>query len=492
MPRAYTYFAFVLILILLIFSGVNGYRFVTRDSLNLSWDEFNYYEFSIFYFNRIFHIYPPFTPLASINHKPPLLYLTTTVSYLVFPIAQDTTRITNVFYYLLLLVGLGAVEWRITKRTLFSPFLLLSVTLLQKWILRYFFPWISVAAVLIWFIFFVLTLKRNYLNSLILGGIFGLGLLAKPSFPVLGLIPLLYYLFKSHKGFKDIFLHSILLACGTILIAGWFYIPRLAPVIYVYGGNVWGNEVQENEVQSSLFTLRHFLYYFYNIHLSLLFVVAYAVSLIFLLWKRKQNLITFSFLFPFLFFSIVVFRKDIRYILPILPLMPLTIALFLNEIFKKRYQIWLLTFLLFTIALLTSLSFQLYPAENPRSSLNNLVITVNPKAVVLYSFYPRLRFNFIELKIKHIINASIIDCVFPYILNESCYHPINNSIVLYEQPYCKHPRIQYEKRFCRHYNKTIPYFKKFYGNLTPYMNLNFTGSKREHYITVLLYHTKVQ
>ncbi len=127
-----TMIVLLLILFLLTTTSFKGYDFVKRDNLQLKWDEYEHYELSIYYFARLFRHSLLFAPISPINHKAPLFYLIITLSYLFFPVTQDTTRIANLFYIILILIMMSIIEWNVSRKRIYSPFIFFIIPVNPK------------------------------------------------------------------------------------------------------------------------------------------------------------------------------------------------------------------------------------------------------------------------------------------------------------------------------------------------------------------------
>ncbi len=464
----------LLILSLVVVSSYKGYCFIKKDNLQLSWDEYIHYELSIYYFARLFRHSLLFTPLSPVNHKAPLFYLTITLSYLFFPVTQDTARIVNLFYIILMLVLMSVIEWNVSRKRIYSPFIFFIIPVFIYYAVRYVWPWITVSAIFL-MLLALITRDLTKIPAWLLGIVIGLGILAKQTFVVFAFYPMLVYSWVNLRalGWRKTLIKLLAIAIVVLAVAGWFYIPRLNPIISTYGSNVWGAEVAENEDLSSLFSASHFGFYVIqalNWIPELVSAVFVAFTLYYIIYYKKEknnkmNILLLSFFIPLFIFSIIVFRKDLRFILPLFTLIPVIIGVIINRFVSRDYVAWAVYAVLFIMALnMINATFNtLAPIHTARDKINAMVIKENPEYIVLYDFYPRFYFNFRELKILKKINSTIIDCVFISPDADECKHHMNDSFVFYTpEPFCKNPKIQYEKRFCKAYFKNKKYFLENY------------------------------
>jgi len=490
----------VLLIFVLALISFKGANFVLKDKLFLSEDEFQYYEYSIYNYYRIFDRAMLFEPFSSFNHKCPMIYLTTSFFYLFLPIQTDVVFATNLLYLIFIFIALSILEYKLKgdfKKGIYSPFIFLLIQYWLKFASRYYFPQIAVAFFFILLLIVCKAYNKKYF-PLAMGTIIGLGMLSHITYVVFLFIPAVFSFKACFKefGLKKTVLKFIFIGCIAGVVCGWWYIPNFKPVVDTYLGNVLGSQVIENEDMSTIFSLEHFLFYvgiFYErLPKAILFVFIIISIFSFSDSKRYKevNFITLSFLFPFAIFSLFIFRREINYLLPAIPLIPLSISLFFGEISNNNKKLFFTVF--FAILAIVSVLFTYNWLEkynffdNPDAEIKKLVYEEQPKAVFLYSFYPRLYFNIRQLQIVDKMKINLKDCIFNIKDIEECSDNINSSIIFISPGIsCQKSNILRIDRNCDRHHEYKDYFYKYYSNSALIGNFSirdWTGN-----ITVLAY-----
>jgi len=384
---------------------------------------------------------------------------------------------------------------------IYSPFIFLLIPVWLIYPARYFFPYICLALCFYLVILLAQCYQKKYFPWM-MGIAIGFGMMSHISFFVFILVPMLFCLKDCLNafGFKKTLIKFMIIALLAGFICSFWFIPFFKDIIGAYSSNIIGSEVVENENIAEIFSIKHFAFYVFNYtekipsFIFILFLIISAIAVFYRKKFREINRISMYFIVPFLVFSLFIFRKDERYLLPLMPLIALSISLLLGRFSQKHYRYFIFTFLIAIIAL-KSVVFtynQLDESmliDSTEKEINKMIQSEHPKSIILYSFYTNFFNNFREMKILNKLNANVTDCVFTYEPADECRIMQNYSIIFFTpEAKCGDQTIQYERRFCSNYIDAKEYFFKDYN--ASILIGNFTARDADKEILILAY--KVQ
>lgn len=361
------YFSIILI-ISVIFISLNAVWF-SLDVAPPSWDQSWYLETSVRFYNAL-----RYEGLRSFNDsyihalggiKAPLISLLPIPFYYIFGPGEHSAMLVNWSLILISNLLIFAFVYELTKDKTIS---IISVLVTQTFpfvygLSRQFF----VENILLTSVFLYLycMIRTEYFSSrrwtAFLGLTLGIGIFAKVNFPMYVFIPTLFYLFKGIyekriEG-KSFAINVIIAIIACVVIPGYWYFNNYKTILEfaLSASNGPLSKLFGNPDVLSLPVISYYLktvvkaisgYYLIILVLTLPFVWQY--------YRKTNNALlwilplTFFPTFVILLFSI---NKDIRYILPILPMMAILIGIGLNDFLsflpKRKLGYILLIFPLF-------------------------------------------------------------------------------------------------------------------------------------------------
>jgi hypothetical protein len=209
--------------------------------------------------------------------------------------------------------------------------------------------WLVVLAILMLIKTQFFSIRRN---SILFGLFLGLGMMTKGTFFLFIFGPLSYSVFRIFKQsnknavviLKDNFLNLAMALAIALLICGDRYLNL--NVLYHHSTQF----ICESSGLRPLFYIKDLIHK----QISFPFFVIFVVSLIYLFIKKKkenETILLLYFFIPFLYLSLMLHRKETRYMLPLLPAIAIISASFLNSIARRKLRMDMI-FLLFSIGLL--------------------------------------------------------------------------------------------------------------------------------------------
>ena len=384
MPRKSLYWI-VLVLVILALLGTNVYWEI-HDAAPPSWDQSLYLEYATKFSNALVN-HGPLNLLdvfaTSIQIKAPLIALLPLPAFVVF--GADAT--TGLLFLNFLIVLLNIFLFLLFKEVADRRTALLGVVLTATMpvifgLSREFLVEYGLTAIVVMWIYFLITSDHFRKNNLALGFLAGLGLLMKANFPLYIFAPAAIVFVQRLRidGLRT--WKRLLTDVGTILITGmllagiWYFHNGLSVIKFGLstGYGTWAG----NYTQGLLQYWKGLVATGISPYLCLCLVL--FAGLLFALKPRKtikgaaseNNLVIASWLVvPFLILSAST-AKDVRYLAPVLPVIGLTIAcLFFQLIPKKRVLPAVLILLLIPIF---NLIYTTFPLGNRTLQLDGFPI----------------------------------------------------------------------------------------------------------------------
>ncbi len=326
----------ILILVILLFHGLNNYIILTKSRYCLGPDSVTYIERTIQIYQALREvrlnlnsIYKTYIQIFGNWWKPPLFYLIAS-PFLLFGIDKNIVIMSNLIYFAILLFSTYGIGNKLYgfKVGVLSAFLVSMFPTVFAHSRVLMLDFALMAMIAFTFYLFVLNKFGSLKFSLLTGTIIGLSSLTKQSFFIF-ILPILVYFFlqkdnlKSKKIVRN-FIFSIILAS---LIAATYY----ARISFA---------VQHNYIFYVIFQCKdHLSHYFYlqsilNRQLLPVFSLFFLTGLIFCFRKRRYF---FSVMVVALLISFSIFSsKQDRFILPIFPYIAVMISNFVWSLSKSR------------------------------------------------------------------------------------------------------------------------------------------------------------
>jgi len=366
----------ILVFIIVIQIAVN-YFFVVKSPLISSWD---YDEVHYYYHNaKIYYdsfkegtFFPSFFKLPTYKIKPPLIEIFAIPFMLVNSSARFALMVNSIGILILLLslYFIGKII-KDEKAGLFSVFIMsgfpLSIIMSRAFMPAYFLA----AFVSLSFLLLLLSeglTRRNY--SVLLGIVFGLGMLCKWTYFIFLIGPVVYFAIKAkrEKYFNIFFKNFSVASILGILICSIWYVPFWREMFNFVFRVSWGEEsfLYGPAAMLAPQSILHQIYLL-NKQMGLPFFVCFSACL-FLFIKSKDNnkwLLVVSILVPYLLFALVR-NKHIRLAFPAFPLIAALISVCISSI--KRPLLRKIS--MAPILLLCFFNFYMYTF--PRVSLENV------------------------------------------------------------------------------------------------------------------------
>lgn len=358
---------FFVIFLLFLLYAISNYFWLSQNKLPVSYDEGVHLWTSMRFLNAFISpshniLYDVFH--ANVTHWPPLVYFVSSLFNLIFGVSYTVSVMTNMLFYLLLIVSLYLIG-----RKMKSP----SVGILSALIVS-FYPIIyghsrlfmldfPLTAIVTFSIYCLICTKyfKDLKWSIIFGLSAGIGMLIKWSYPLYIISPCVYFILvglaRSNKKQPLFIIRNCfisLLSCFIISFPHYFIGKEgLRKTSTVLGYVVNSTIIFERNVFNYIDNLVAFLRQFNNIALSFIFLSILIVSLLLFYLKIKSKdkmFITLWYLMP-IFLLLVVSWKQTRFFMPVLPCLALISAMGLDFILKnKRIRVFILCFI-FSVAL---------------------------------------------------------------------------------------------------------------------------------------------
>jgi len=312
---------------------VINYRIIKKDKSYLRADCSNYYQKSVCLYNALTKDSPYF--LSNIKEfarvfltlpglmKPPLMMATSLPFYLVFGLSEDTARISNFFYIVILIFSTYLLGKKInSKKTgLISAIIIIFLSLVAGISRTYMVSFASLALtpLTLW-----LYLKSDYFSntkfSLLFGLSFASGMLTRYDFFVFVLpwifIDLRNILRKKEK--KKVILNIISSALVSAMIfIPWYFFNTIDILNQIFVLGLSGNY---SSTRTAFFYIYSLYKWYFGTFLFPVFLVCFVSFLINKKARYYKNTL-FSIFSTFIFYSFFIQNKTITYMMPILPLL---------------------------------------------------------------------------------------------------------------------------------------------------------------------------
>ena len=225
-------------------------------------------------------------------------------------------------------------------------------------------------------------------HSFISGLVFGLLFLTKPTGIILFIIPVILLIFEKIFTNKKYFILEIIAFLSTFIFSIYFWFSKhfITIISSILNAWNWGINYQEGLDYNSF---EGWFYYFYRIPNAFgilnLFVIIFLLILYILRNKsqkinlfqiKKRHIWLFSYLLNFYFIASFMSTKDIRFMMPIYPLLCIYFSLIFNSIMFNQFEInWKRNVMIFSLTL--SL---LIPLKN----INNLNLYKNKNFLTMW------------------------------------------------------------------------------------------------------------
>lgn len=360
--------AFILLLLFHIIS-INWWLKIDKHLPQV--DESVHLTYSIIIFSYLKQSFSNFASLTNISsYYPPFYHFTTALKYFFSDTSFDSAVKINIFFLIILLLS----TFFIAKNFYSLKIAFICCCLLSFYpeILHYYkLYFIDFTLTSLVTFYTLLILNKKFLNniyfSLFTGFILGIGLLTKWTFIFFTFPPTLYLIYYFYlKKVKDLFFNVFTFLAGGILISSFWYLPNLNKLI---PNLIFGNKLGLSTGDVSYNNFKFYIYYLLYLPqiISIPACFLFIISLLFFLKKEKNHLkktILIQIVFSFILLTLL-FNKDPRFILPVLPLVAI-ISVYLFKVINKYFQkIFLLTFIfIFCSYNFFKVNFYLYP-PNP-------------------------------------------------------------------------------------------------------------------------------
>ncbi len=229
---------------------------------------------------------------------------------------------------------------------------------------------------------FIIKDNKNYWTFLISGSLLGLSFLFRYQIAAAAFGLILWLIVIKKESFSNIFL--VLLSGLVIIIAGtfidsWFYENAVfAPWNYL--------KVNLIDGRSAEFGTSPWYYYFYYVFRFSFFPVGIVIisSFLFLLFKRPKSIFIWTIL-PFIVIHSIIAHKELRFLFPIINLVPVIIFLAIQEIeWNKLNRKWsklinVLVLVILLINLFGVVTASLKPAGIGRMRITQKIQEIEPE-----------------------------------------------------------------------------------------------------------------
>lgn len=337
--------------------------FIISDIKPQSWDPALHLTYSYVYFELIKSL--RFLDIVHVsNYYPPFFHLSATPLY-IFGFSEDIAISVNIVYYVLLVLSVFGIAREIWgEREGFISAIIVSFSPMLLEMQREFmldFAFVSLISAALYF-FIKSKTFRDFKYSLLFGLFFGFAQLTKWNAPIFVLPFVISYIYfdffsgkycpycgirsdgfcsKGHKKAYNVvksrvITNAIIAFLVTFLVSAWWYLPNLKTVLIrlSYFANIGGKEGDP-----SFLTLEGWIYYLraLDISMGLLFAILSILGLIYLLRIEKDKhyySLALTFLVGYVILT-VLSNKDIRYVLPLVPIASVISARFLSILSSK-------------------------------------------------------------------------------------------------------------------------------------------------------------
>lgn len=359
-----------------------NYIWVKSDIAPPPWDQAFYLEHSQYLYHNwvkdgFIGLLKTFAHALNGN-KAPLISLIPLPFYFIFGNSEMVSMFVNFFFLLLLSYFLfRLVEHISNQRVAFLSVLITQTVPLFVGLNRQFFVEYGLATFVVMFLYCLV--KSDYFQNkhwnLWLGVLLGLGVLMKILFVLYIFFPVLWIIYLRSKYKKDIFKFGFIKELFEIcfiggVIASVWYIPNLKSVLGFAFSAAFG-DISVHYGSTDVFNFDVIFNYWkylmnsaFSIYYSFAFLITAVLSLLIsfvykVFGEKKTGVIRNDFrLFlalwffcPFIIFTLGV-SKDMRFVLPLIPVISVFIAAVVDFVFRRKNKI---------IFLLVSIAIVIYP-----------------------------------------------------------------------------------------------------------------------------------
>lgn len=373
------FLALVVLGVVVIFSNL---YYIVLDDRPQSWDPALHLTYSYIYFNLIKSF--QFGSIIEVsNYYPPFFHLSSIPLYFLFGFSEDIAIITNLVYYLILIYSVFRIGEMLKDKTagLISSSVVSIFPVLIKFQRIYMIDFaLTALTALAVYLYLKSDDLRNLKYSILFGFVVGISELTKWNafiyiFPAVISISLVNYftkcpychqvvtnglkynlrkfcskkhlkLYESKKRNFSILGNVLLSITVALFSSAWWYLPNLRITLarLTYFANIGGKEGDP-----TFLTFQGWIYYADALleHLGLFFSILFLSSL-YHLFKRDRRIFTVvlvSFAVTYAILTILS-NKDPRYVMPLLPIIAISIGIFVEDLIGSRAGKVLMTLIL--------------------------------------------------------------------------------------------------------------------------------------------------
>ena len=370
--RNSVYIYFILLTAFLIITSVIWLKIDTRPP---AWDESIHLNLTLDYLELI-RSHPPnlLIQLLDISsYYPPLYHLLVVPFHIIFGISEDNFIFVNIIFMVILLFSV----WQIGKKVYSDNFGLISASILSAYpIIQWSFhrPLLDLPiTAMVMFTIYIYLITEEFSNrkySVLLGIVIGLSMLIKWSYVFFISVPMTIYFIKLLKDkFSGISKEQKLLnfcsviIIATVIMAPW-YLRHCIQLLIKFNANMKGAILSEKD--PNIFSISSFIYYirFLLPQLNIWFLGLFIVGTVIFFYKwNKSNIELLIWLFSGYISITLVANKDIRFSMPLLPLVSLIstyFLIFIRNINHKKSVIKVLVFTTLLIFFINNFFFYLF------------------------------------------------------------------------------------------------------------------------------------
>lgn len=331
--RNYKWVYVVVLLIIIMFHGVNNYLWLGMNELYHGCDETSHLLNGLRFFSLL-EEYKNFSDFLKMRmqfeaYYPPLLYTTSALFMYVFKTTSYRIMVmTNIIFFFLLILSTFFLGKKITGKGagLFAAFIISMYPMVFGYSRQYNLA-LSLTAIVCCNILFLLMTDnfRHRVYSILFGVTFGLGMLTKPSFLLYIIGPLSFVLYRVFRAGikplqKRVALNFIFSMGIAFILSSWWYLGRLLHTSFRVINHVFLNldsgaiPPPFYSVEALGFYLKAFIFW-NSLFFFLIFILGFAY---FVLTKAKEKGVIFLWiLIPCIMMSLIV-TKRVRYLMPFL------------------------------------------------------------------------------------------------------------------------------------------------------------------------------
>jgi 4-amino-4-deoxy-L-arabinose transferase-like glycosyltransferase len=364
---------YFLLVILLLFHIINNLIIINNDNTPLLWDGGDYFYRSLRYYDVFRNFGSDFiTEFNDVSrYRPPLFLLSSLPFYLIFGRSPDVAAMTNVVYFIILVLSVYGIGKRIHSEEvgLLASFIVSTFPIIFGLSRSYWLDFPLTAMVsLSMYLLLMADYFKNKKYSILFGISAGLGMLTKWTYFVFLSGPFLYFFVSSFRSKSEkeekitapAFNALISILVGMVVASFW-YIPNGLDVVVKLSGLSVGiaseeairfQQLGETIGPSGIFNIKSLTFYagkLVNEQVTFIFAIIFLVSASLILKKERKE--TTWMLLLWIIVSVVIFtlikNKTTRNTVPMLPAIGLMISLGIMRIKSGWIRKAVVTFVLF-------------------------------------------------------------------------------------------------------------------------------------------------